>query len=108
MGGWWNGWQLHIRAGQGHVIVMCSAERVTPRAWQGLRGPAFHAPCLTPPSPSAHPTPTPRSMTEFDGTCSLRLRTPCEWDGVVYEAVTAVAPVPLLSGGWPEWLGGRR
>ena len=46
---------------------------------------------------------TPRSMTEFDGTCSLRLRTPCEWDGVVYEAVTAVAPVPLLSGGWPGW-----
>ncbi len=35
-----------------------------------------------------------------DGLCSLRLRAPCEWDGVVFEAVTAVKPMPLLSGDW--------
>lgn len=36
-------------------------------------------------------------MTE-DGLCSLRLRTPCEWEGAVYDAVTALAPIPVLSG----------
>jgi hypothetical protein len=36
-------------------------------------------------------------MTE-DGLCSLRLRTPCEWEGAVYDAVTAVTPIPVLSG----------
>jgi hypothetical protein len=37
-------------------------------------------------------------MAEADGLCSLRLRTPCQWEGVVYEAVGPVQPVPLLSG----------
>ena len=38
-----------------------------------------------------------------DGQCSLRLRVPCEWEGAVYEAVTAVQPMPLLSGDWGGW-----
>lgn len=37
-------------------------------------------------------------MLEPSGLCSLRLRTPCEWDGVFYQAVGAVEPVPVLSG----------
>jgi hypothetical protein len=32
------------------------------------------------------------------GLCSLRLRRPCEWEGALYESVTAVAPLPLVSG----------
>ena len=37
-------------------------------------------------------------MADLSGLCSLRLRTPCEWDGVMYQAVGAVEPVPVLSG----------
>jgi hypothetical protein len=37
-------------------------------------------------------------MLEPSGLCSLRLRTPCEWDGVFYQAVGTVEPVPVLSG----------
>jgi hypothetical protein len=37
-------------------------------------------------------------MTFEDGLCSLRLRTPCEWEGAVYQSVVAVQPLPLLSG----------
>ena len=33
-----------------------------------------------------------------DGLCSLRLRKRCEWQGAIYESVTAVPPIPLLSG----------
>lgn len=51
----------------------------------------------------------PRRLTE-DGLCSLRLRQPCEWEGVRYEAVTAVDPVPVTSGGcgrcWCCWRAG--
>ncbi|EFN53029.1 hypothetical protein CHLNCDRAFT_137245 [Chlorella variabilis] len=36
-------------------------------------------------------------MTFIDGLCSLRLRVPCEWQGAIYESVTAVPPIPLLS-----------
>ncbi|KAI3424691.1 hypothetical protein D9Q98_008081 [Chlorella vulgaris] len=36
-------------------------------------------------------------MTFEDGLCSLRLRTPCEWEGAVYQSVIAVQPLPLLS-----------
>ncbi|KAI3424696.1 hypothetical protein D9Q98_008086 [Chlorella vulgaris] len=36
-------------------------------------------------------------MTFEDGLCSLRLRTPCEWEGAVYQSVVAVQPLPLLS-----------
>ncbi|EFN53027.1 expressed protein [Chlorella variabilis] len=35
--------------------------------------------------------------TYADGLCSLRLREPCEWEGVAYEAVGDVQRVPLLS-----------
>lgn len=38
-------------------------------------------------------------MTAQDGMCSLRLRKRCEWEGTVYDAVTAVEPVPVKSGG---------
>ena len=31
-------------------------------------------------------------MLEPSGLCSLRLRTPCEWDGVFYQAVGTVEP----------------
>ena len=64
--------------------------------------------CPTPLLPLLFSPPPLCSMTEFDGTCSLRLRTPCEWDGVLYEAVSAVQPVPLLSGGWPACVWGGR
>ena len=39
-------------------------------------------------------------MTEMEGLCSLRLRAPCEWEGVVYEAVGAVRALPIKSGRW--------
>ena len=38
------------------------------------------------------------SMEESDGTCSLRLREPCEWDGKMYAAVVPVDTLPVLSG----------
>jgi len=38
------------------------------------------------------------SMEESDGTCSLRLREPCEWDGKMYAAVVPVGTLPVLSG----------
>jgi hypothetical protein len=38
-------------------------------------------------------------LTFTDGLCSLRLREACEWEGALYESVTAVVPVPLQSGG---------
>jgi hypothetical protein len=37
-------------------------------------------------------------MSEADGLCSLRLRAPCQWEDLVYEAVAEVAPIPVLSG----------
>lgn len=36
-------------------------------------------------------------MSEIDGLCSLRLRTPCEWEGAVYQAVGPVQAIPLTS-----------
>ena len=36
-------------------------------------------------------------MTELDGLCSLRLRTPCDYEDVTYDAVVAVEPVRVLS-----------
>jgi hypothetical protein len=48
-------------------------------------------------------------LTFTDGLCSLRLRRPCEWEGALYESVTAVAPVQLLSGaGGVGWMCGKR
>lgn len=48
-----------------------------------------------------------RSMTEFDGLCSLRLREPCVFEGVRYEGVVAVQATPVLSGGLVAGLGLR-
>ena len=50
-------------------------------------------------SPLNQPCCTPhRSMTEFDGLCSLRLREPCIYEGVKYDGVVAVQTTPVLSG----------
>ncbi|KAI3430528.1 hypothetical protein D9Q98_005121 [Chlorella vulgaris] len=38
-----------------------------------------------------------KRMSEADGLCSLRLRAPCQWEDLVYEAVAEVAPIPVLS-----------
>lgn len=58
------------------------------------------APALSatdPHAPAIPPPPTPRSMVEADGLCSLRLREPCEWEQTLYAAVTAVEPLPLAA-----------
>lgn len=57
------------------------------------RDPSCCPPTTLPPLP-----PLAHSMTEFDGTCSLRLREPCVLDGAKYEAVVDVQAVPVLSG----------
>lgn len=69
----------------------------THAGWQaGLAACCWHA--FTCVSVAPRPATPPRRMASADGLCSLRLRTPCEWGGALYEAVVAVAPIPVLSG----------
>lgn len=65
--------------------------------------PSSHNPPTPPasfshPHPRTHNSPSACSMEESDGTCSLRLREPCEWDGKLYAAVVPVDTLPVLSG----------
>lgn len=54
-------------------------------------------PCPRSPLQPPHFLPPHRSMAEADGLCSLVLRSPCQWEGALYNAVGPVLPVNLTS-----------
>lgn len=83
--------------GKPHELLVCWCRKLRLRRSTGLV-----LGCITGCSPPSliQPIPPPcaRRSTYADGLCSLRLREPCEWEGVAYEAVGDVQRVPLLSG----------